>query len=541
LGLRRLSDREKFFASRKHLRFFPKPKAERPKPAILRGMTKPALVVALAAALVAPLMPLAAQAPLSASGDIQLQLGDLLAGEARYRDAADAYQRALAAASADLPLARRARSGLALMLLRSGDFAGARGQAEQLTRSEPGDAPALSLYGDTLWAFGLFDEAEHAFEASLKASSGDARGHHGRARALTARSRLAEAMVEAQEALRLSPRDPEFHHTVGVIYERQHRFDEAAAAFGNYVNLLPNRDHSEKAQWTRAEIRFLDSFKGRTPVDIAAGADEGWTVPIRIDHDKVMISVRVNGGAPSDFVLDTGAEQTVVSRDVARKRGVVPITYMQTAGVGDVGMRGLQVGRIDSLEVGSLKVKNVPCLIKNPPLGDLPGREPESFSPLALGLSMRVDYARRLLVMSPRLPPASYATELPLTLYRLATVRGTVNGQPATFVVDTGGEVISISQATAGQMTDAGAYRRIPLKVYGTSGWDTDAFLMPNVDLAFDSIHFSKIPVVVLNLRAPSALLGFQLGGIVGHKFLSKYRVTIDLARSVVGLDASGL
>ena len=96
-----------------------------------------------------------------------------------------------------------------------------------------------------------------------------------------------------------------------------------------------------------------------------------------------------------------------------------------------------------------------------------------------------------------------------------------VNGRPATFVVDTGGEVISISQATAGQMTDAGAYRRIPLKVYGTSGWDTDAFLMPNVDLAFDSIHFSKIPVVVLNLRAPSALLGFQLGGIVGHKFLS--------------------
>jgi hypothetical protein len=43
--------------------------------------------------------------------------------------------------------------------------------------------------------------------------------------------------------------------------------------------------------------------------------------------------------------------------------------------------------------------------------------------------------------------------------------------------------------------------------------------------------------VVVLNLRAPSALLGFQLGGIVGHRFLSKYRVTIDLERSVVGLE----
>jgi hypothetical protein len=42
--------------------------------------------------------------------------------------------------------------------------------------------------------------------------------------------------------------------------------------------------------------------------------------------------------------------------------------------------------------------------------------------------------------------------------------------------------------------------------------------------------------VVVLNLNAPSALLGFQLGGIVGHKFLSKYRVGIDLERSVLRL-----
>jgi hypothetical protein len=62
---------------------------------------------------------------------------------------------------------------------------------------------------------------------------------------------------------------------------------------------------------------------------------------------------------------------------------------------------------------------------------------------------------------------------------------------------------------------------------------------MPNVDLEFSTIRFSRIPVVVLNLRAPSALLGFQLGGIVGHRFLSKYRVTIDMDRSVVGLEAN--
>ncbi len=61
---------------------------------------------------------------------------------------------------------------------------------------------------------------------------------------------------------------------------------------------------------------------------------------------------------------------------------------------------------------------------------------------------------------------------------------------------------------------------------------------MPGVDLMFDAIPYRNFPVVVLNLNAPSALLGFQLGGIVGHKFLSKYRVGIDLERSVLRLKA---
>jgi Flp pilus assembly protein TadD/predicted aspartyl protease len=494
-------------------------------------------LVALAALVLVPLI-LAAQAPSSATADIQAQLGDLLAAEARFREAVDPYRRAVAAAGEDAELRLRAQAGLALALLRTGDFVAARTEAQALVALDPASARGLALYADTLWASGLFDEAEATYEEALKADAGEARAHHGRARTLTARSRFDEALVEAQEALRLAPREAEFHHDVGVIYERQRRFEEAAAAFGNYVNLLPNKDRSEKAAWTRAEIRFLESFDGRPAVAVD-GAAATWTVPIRIEKEKVLVRVKVNGAGPNDFVLDTGAEQTVVSREMARRRGIVPVTYMQSAGVGNVGLRGLQVGRIDELEVGDLKVRNVPCLIKNPPLNELPSREPESFSPLALGLSMRVDYARRQLIMARALPDARYATELPLRLYRLATVRGVVNGRPATFVVDTGGEVISISQSTAGQLTIPVSQRRIPLKVYGTSGWDTDAFLLPNVDLEFNSIRFSKIPVVVLNLQAPSALLGFQLGGIVGHKFLSHYTVTLDLQRSVLGLDAN--
>jgi predicted aspartyl protease len=260
------------------------------------------------------------------------------------------------------------------------------------------------------------------------------------------------------------------------------------------------------------------------------------TVPFRLVKDKIIVRARVNDSAEMDFVVDTGAEQTVLSRRVAQRLGIVPITYTLSAGVGEIGLRGLQLARLDSLQIGTLKVRTVPCLIKNPPLRDLPTREMESFSPVALGLSMTVDYGRRLLTVGRHLPDEKPTFDLPLRVYRLATVRGTVDGShPANFVVDTGGEVISISAATAGALGREGT-RHIPLKVYGTSGWDREAFLLPGVDLRFEGLQFRNFSVVVLNLNAPSALLGFQLGGIVGHKFLSRYRASFDLERSALRL-----
>jgi hypothetical protein len=95
--------------------------------------------------------------------------------------------------------------------------------------------------------------------------------------------------------------------------------------------------------------------------------------------------------------------------------------------------------------------------------------------------------------------------------------------------------VISISADMADSL-DTRSPRRIPLKVYGTSGWDRDAFLLTGVNLNFDAIEYRNFPIVVLNLRAPSVLLGFRVGGIVGHKFLGNYRVDMDLARSELRL-----
>jgi Flp pilus assembly protein TadD/predicted aspartyl protease len=474
--------------------------------------------------------------PPSQAAEVQLQLATMLYAEGRYVEALDAYQNALK--TTDTSLLRPARAGVITCALRVAEFDLARHEAEGLVKIAPRDASAVSLYADALWASGLFEEAEVRYRDALALQPDLARGLHGVARSLLARNHLDEAMVQAQAALRLAPRDMEVHHTVGAIYERMHKYEEAAVAYGNYVNLLPNKDTSEKAQWSRAEIRFLRSFAQRVPFQADPGTDDMvYTVDFRTVNEKVVVSARVNDSRAQDFVVDTGAENTVITEVTARRLGVAPITYTLSAGVGETGLRGLQLARVDSLELGTLKLRNVPVIIKSPPLRDLPTSETESLSPLSLGYSMIIDYGTKKLIFGKHLPVEQGDLELPLRVYRLATVRGLVGkDHEASFVVDTGGEVISISSATANRIPAKEGARKIALKVYGSSGWDKDAFLMPGMDLAFDKIKYTNFPVVVLNLNAPSALLGFQLGGIVGHKFLSGYRVGIDLERSVLRL-----
>jgi predicted aspartyl protease len=287
-------------------------------------------------------------------------------------------------------------------------------------------------------------------------------------------------------------------------------------------------------------VQFLEAFKGLKPLDTDA-VDEGMlhTIPFRLVKDKIIVQARVNGGPLQDFVLDTGSEETVISRETAQRQRVKPITYTLSAGVGEVGLRGLELARINSLDLGTLQVRNLPVLIKNPALRGIPKREGESFSPLSLGMSMKIDYQRRMLTIARQLPDGKPDFTLPMRVHRLAMVRGLLNSEtPAYFVVDTGGEVISISADMASSLAARpSAGRHIPLRVYGTSGWDRGAFLMPGMDLDFDKIEYRNFPLVVLNLRAPSVLLGFQLGGIVGHKFLSSYEVTMDMAHSQLRLE----
>ena len=419
------------------------------------------------------------------------------------------------------------------LALRTAEFDQALVAAERLKIDAPADPEAIALYGDALWGSGLFDEAEQIYRDALARAPEFHRARYGVARALATRSRLTDALDEVRAALASAPDDWDVHALGGSIYERLARYDEAADEYERYGWLVPAQDPLP-AQTALARAMFLRSFKGKTPLSMRPkDAATLHVAPFKLIKNKIIVQGRING-TRVDWVLDTGAERTGISTETAMRTGVRPVTTTLTAGVGTPRLRQVLLGRIDSLEVGPLKVRNVPVSIRNPVLGGAPRWQGESLSPLALGLSTIVDYQKRRVTFGRSLPAPDNAADvlLPMRFHRLAMVRGVLNARhPAYFVVDTGGELISISAAMADAL-DMHPPRKIPLRVFGLSGLDEGAFLLPGIDLDFDAIGYRKVGLAVLNLRAPSVLLGFQVGGIVGHKFLGDYRVSMDVERS---------
>ena len=475
---------------------------------------------------------LSAQAPADLTG--QLARATALYDDGKYSDALKSFVAASESPEASTALA--ARKGTVLAALRVGEFTVARRAASILSTHEA-DAEALTLSGDALWAAGFFDEADHEYARALVVDPRSGRARYGIARSLSSRSRLTEALGEVERGLESSPGDSDLYAVRGTVLERLNRFEDAARAYDESANLLPTREPAAIAI-ARNRATFLRSFARRPPLDVSdEDANSTHTLPFKLVNNKIVVLGRLNG-MQVEWVLDTGAERTGISPETASAAAIRTVTSTLTAGVGQPGVRRIRLGRADTVELGSLKVHNVPVAIRAPTIGGAARWQGQSLSPIALGFSVSVDYARKRVVLARALPesPAAGIT-LPMRIQPLPLIRGTLNSMhPAYFVVDTGGEVISIGADTADLLGMESA-RHIRLRVLGMSGPDEDAFLLPGVDLDFHGVSLRRVGLAVLNLRAPSVLLGYQVGGIVGHNFLSRYRVSIDVARSEVRLE----
>src|ERR1700746_1532517 len=119
----------------------------------------------LSALIVAVSLAIRAEGSGSQSVEIQLQLGNMFFGEGRYQESLEAYKNAVKVAPPDQ--LRQARGGVILSSLRGAEFEGARVEAKKLIHESPRAPESLALYGDALWASGLFEQAETKYKEAL--------------------------------------------------------------------------------------------------------------------------------------------------------------------------------------------------------------------------------------------------------------------------------------------------------------------------------------------------------------------------------------
>ncbi|WP_135210916.1 tetratricopeptide repeat protein [Vitreimonas flagellata] len=150
----------------------------------------------------------------------------------------DLARRMLASVPADSPYAGNARITESWVLLDAGDEAGALTLAT--ANAQSGDLRATRTLADMYRNLGRYDDAEPLYSQLIAAQPGDWRLYFARGAARERLGRWPEAEADMQEALRLSPDQPDVLNYLGYSWiDRGERLEEGLAMIQRAVELRP--------------------------------------------------------------------------------------------------------------------------------------------------------------------------------------------------------------------------------------------------------------------------------------------------------------
>lgn len=182
------------------------------------------------------------------------------------------------------------------------------------------------------------------------------------------------------------------------------------------------------------------------------GEAESETGALRSDRVGRMVAmVGVNGRGPYRFIVDTGANRSVLSQDLANELGLVPSGVGEVHSVHDVTTAPLV--HVDSLTYGrvSLPTQLMPVL-QGPVLAGQAGLL--GVDGMA-GRLLRLDFARRCIEITPSRPSARMAgwtsVRGELRFGHLVVLRGRIRNVDVNVLVDTGsdGTLANVALRTA--------------------------------------------------------------------------------------------
>lgn len=250
---------------------------------------------------------------------------------------------------------------------------------------------------------------------------------------------------------------------------------------------------------------------------LAIGGDD---VSARKVRTRMTVEVRVNGRGPYQFVVDSGADTSVVGLGIARELQL-PLGTPATLNAMTASARVDRV-LVDELEVGPSTIRDlqVPALAERDLGGDgMIGIDALVRQRLMMDFEARtikVEDAQRSL---PRLPGEIVITarrqrgQLILTEVRAA-------GLPLEAVVDTGSEITIGNLALRDKLIRGNKDKFVPLEVTGVTGATIKVQLARIGELRLGSVTLRDVPIAFADLppfkvfgldQQPSLLLGTDL------------------------------
>jgi len=386
------------------------------------------------------------------------------------------------------------------------------------------DSPSAA---DELWSRGLFDEAEAIARETASARPADGASRELIARALLSRGDYEGARRECDAALVCANARPKWHYTMGRAFARLEDFAAAAREFDIFVQTAPRVNRGSTALIAAAADAALFRAMRRSPRNVAFEDDGVQRIKFRIAGGHLFVMASLNGGHPTPWMIDTGAERAAVTLQTAERSGAKVLLEGRHDDARFVVL-------LDEFSFGGLTFHQVPAFVRSQAFHTAPQLGGDAFSPLAFGLSMVIDYDRAELLVSRRLPDDPHEWALPMRFHGVPTVRASVGGRPIALVVDSGADATVFAPWAAVDPADLVLRRQLPMHVVDTRNRRDPGAVMiiPAPSFMLGDVELPATPVITMNLARPSQDLGFQIGGLLGHTTLQAYRVTFDLVRN---------
>jgi len=478
-----------------------------------------------------------------------LRAGDFERAEQLYRDL-------LAKDDHD----NEARLGLSHALLKLRRLQDSFDHAARVAALDPLSHRAHALLGSAVLASGDFLLSVEEFRTALALDEHEAMAIAGLAMVDYYENRTERCILGLRRAAEIDPNEPDYIFNLGQAAARSERYKEAADAYERFLVIAPRTDAERRAR-IRGLIDFLRYLGQQSSLYDLQGADHT-VLEFEAPDYRPIIKLRLNGSKEyMRFVLDTGSGMSVLSEDTARKLGLKAVARGGLArAVGGGGRFEIVYGYLNSIDIGEMRVANVPVYIRhffdehNPVDGYL------GIAALSR-LRTTVDFgSRRMTFVRPRNAPVNpakvtdgqgqsvkaEALEVPGTNIPVrSTASGFLSGEvfidginkPLNFIIDTGASVSVLSEKLAALEAAQAFIQPTRMRVFGAAGVaeDVKMALLPKVLIG--SYSREKIDAAVLDLEPVNETAGFQQSGILGGNFLRFYRIVFDFDKGFVRLE----